>query len=237
MQTHCRKAKPLFGLTLIELLVVIAIIGIIVGLFLPATRSAREPARRMHSMNNLEQIVSALQNYESRYGVLPPSKTLDGDGTPLHSWRTLILPFLEQQELYDSIDLTKPWDAPENQKAREATPPPFFSAAIPREGQKTTYLAIVSEHSYIHPTHGRRWNELKEKEDKRWILIDVPFQHATHWMSPHDISPDELLAIHWSQEVLHHPRIILTAKADGTSQQIKVPIDKNELREALGWTP
>ena len=75
---------------LVEGLVVVAIIGILVALLLPAVRTAREPARRLQCANNLKQIAIALQNYESVYHALPPAYTVDTNGKPLHSWRTLI---------------------------------------------------------------------------------------------------------------------------------------------------
>ncbi len=88
--------------------------GIAIGLLLPAVQSAREAARRMQCSNNMKQIALALHNYESVYKTLPPAFTVDANGNRLHSWRTLILPFIEQKSLYDNIDLSKPWDDPAN---------------------------------------------------------------------------------------------------------------------------
>lgn len=99
--------------TLVELLVVIAIIGILIALLLPAVQAAREAARRMGCGNNLKQIGVALHNYLDTNGVFPPSDTVrlesieylsDPRNRHLHSWRSLILPFLEQQALHDSMD-------------------------------------------------------------------------------------------------------------------------------------
>ena len=93
--------------TLVELLVVIAIIGILVGLLLPAVQAAREAARRMSCQNNLKQMGLALHNYEGSFKKLPPalfgafSGTLDDDG---FGWQVAILPYIEQQALYDLID-------------------------------------------------------------------------------------------------------------------------------------
>ena len=110
------------GFTLIELLVVIAIIGVLIALLLPAVQSAREAARRAQCVNNLKQIGLALHNYEEAIGTFPPGYVSSIDRTVLDAcdldqekqngvdlgtgwaWGSMILPFLEQQPLYNSIN-------------------------------------------------------------------------------------------------------------------------------------
>jgi prepilin-type N-terminal cleavage/methylation domain-containing protein len=104
------------GFTLIELLVVLAIIALLIALLLPATRSARGAAHRAQCVNNLRQIILALRNYELTHKAFPPAYTVDADGRPLHSWRTLILPYIEQEALY-KID--RPLEALERPSQRE----------------------------------------------------------------------------------------------------------------------
>ena len=103
-------------------------IGVMVGLMLPAVQSAREGARRVSCSTNLKQIGLAIHNYHSVYGSLPPAYTIDEQGQPLHSWRTLILPFMgeEGQAIYEQIDLTRPWDDPVNLRFLD-TPPAVYS--------------------------------------------------------------------------------------------------------------
>ena len=114
------------GFTLVELLVVIAIIGVLISLLLPAVQAAREAARRIQCTNNLKQIALATLNYESAYGSLPRSGRvavdnliLDNNGTLFPyaaanhqagiqtSWAVDLLPYVEQQNLYDVFDLSK----------------------------------------------------------------------------------------------------------------------------------
>src|SRR4029450_11476448 len=99
-----KPAKARF--TLAELLVVIGVIGVLIGLLLPnMRRSGVSAARRMSCQNHLKQIAIALLNYQDVYHSLPPAYTVDASGKPLHSWRTLILPYLEPRALYEKIDL------------------------------------------------------------------------------------------------------------------------------------
>jgi prepilin-type N-terminal cleavage/methylation domain-containing protein len=101
------------GFTLIELLVVIAVIVVLIAILLPAVQQARESARRTQCINHLKQIGLALQNYESNHRVFPSSSTsridfgiwnTDPTRFHLHSWASMILPYLEEVNLSRTID-------------------------------------------------------------------------------------------------------------------------------------
>lgn len=93
------------GFTLVELLVVIAIIGILVGLLLPAVQAAREAARRVQCANNLHQMGLALQLYHQAHNRFPSGLVHPNSSM----WTALILPFIEQTNLYSSCDFSAPW--------------------------------------------------------------------------------------------------------------------------------
>jgi prepilin-type N-terminal cleavage/methylation domain-containing protein len=92
------------GFTLVELLVVIAIIGVLVALLLPAVQAAREAARRSQCSNNLRQIGIAFHNFHDVRNAFPPLRIAGAEGWA--SCWVLIMPYMEQQPLYDQWDLT-----------------------------------------------------------------------------------------------------------------------------------
>ena len=95
--------------TLVELLVVIAIIGILIGMLLPAVQQVREAARRIQCGNNIRQISLAMLNYESAHMEFPPGLENQFQTVPagytqgVFGWGTFVLPFVEQQNLYDIL--------------------------------------------------------------------------------------------------------------------------------------
>ncbi|HVX61779.1 MAG TPA: DUF1559 domain-containing protein [Pirellulales bacterium] len=104
---RARRRNCAAGFTLVELLVVIAIIGILIALLLPAVQAAREAARRSTCNNNIKQIVLALQNYHDTTKVFPPRLGGTQQGTYNNGGRispfVLLLPYMEQQALYNRI--------------------------------------------------------------------------------------------------------------------------------------
>ena len=106
------SGAPRRGFTLIELLVVIAIIAVLIALLLPAVQQAREAARRSQCMNNLKQIGLALHNYHDTHLAFPPgwiganpvTRAHDVNGPNGFGWGTMVLPYLEQNNLYDQFD-------------------------------------------------------------------------------------------------------------------------------------
>ncbi len=106
------------GFTLVELLVVIAIIGILIGMLLPAVQNVRAAARRTSCSNKLRQLGLAVQNYEGAFGRYPdgiwmPRADNTDSGTPYrlvyygHNVFTKLLPYIEQNNIYDRFNFKK----------------------------------------------------------------------------------------------------------------------------------
>lgn len=115
--THREQRAIANGFTLVELLVVIAIIGVLVALLLPAVQAARESARMSQCSSNLKNVALALQNYASQRGSLPSGGITNGNCCSTRSnssWPIDLLPFIEQQALYDQYDFDEYNEALEN---------------------------------------------------------------------------------------------------------------------------
>lgn len=179
---------------LIELLAVLGVLAMLVALVLPARRGSREAARRTQCSNNLKQIALALQLYVDTHGALPPAYTVDASGNRLHSWRTLILPYLQLQDLYDRIDLTKPWDHPANREVFQTELHTYRCPSAPGAASQTVYFAAVGSNRCIHPTESRKLTEITDRHDLTVMLVEGDPDQAVHWMSPYDIGEEEILS-------------------------------------------
>jgi prepilin-type N-terminal cleavage/methylation domain-containing protein len=120
------------GFSLVELLVVIAVITILIGLLLPAVQSVREAAARTQCANNLHQIALAMQLYHDEHKHLPPSRSQESESP---TWAWLILPELEQQNLYKQWQSNTPYPGlipgQPLTPANLATASEVFSTAVP----------------------------------------------------------------------------------------------------------
>jgi len=184
------------GGTLLGIAYIVVPLFVVLGFLLPifGRRGATEATRRMSCSSNLRQIGIALLNYEWKYHSLPPAYTVDATGARLHSWRSLILPFLEQQKLFDQIDFSKPWNHPDNKSIADLTAPRSYrcpSNAIDK--RFTTYLAIVDSETCFQATTGRKIADVTDGASNTLVAIEANPTDAVHWMEPTDLNLAEFL--------------------------------------------
>jgi type II secretory pathway pseudopilin PulG len=192
------------GVRLVEVLAAMGIIVLLIALLLPATRNTRPAARRAQCTNNLKQIALALHNYEEAHKALPPAYTVDAKGRPLHSWRTLILPYLEREALYRTIDLTKPWNDPANAQALKTAPGVFrCPEAVGPLMNTTTYLAIVGPNACLIPQKARRLAEITDSLGATLMVIEAGEENAVPWMAPVDADEFVVMSLGPTTQ-LHH---------------------------------
>ncbi len=151
--------------TLVELLVVIAIIGILMALLLPAVQAAREAARRTTCTNNLKQIGIAMQTYHDSVRQFPPGYldrntnaniTPDGDLGPGWGWASMLLPYMEQVNLYSQINFNQPVGSGVNAAVSQVDLPGFQCPSDPYRMPVPIYdssfsspIATVAHGNYV----------------------------------------------------------------------------------------
>ncbi len=173
--------------TLVELLVCIVVLGVLIALLLPAIESARPAARRSQCNNNLKQIALALHHYHGKYGCFPPAYVADKNGRPMHSWRVLILPFMEQKRLYDQYRFDEPWDGPNNRHLAatvlQAYRCPSDDSGSPTD---TNYVAVIGPETAWPGSKCIGQNDIGDGTSNTILVVEV-HQSGIHWMEPRDL--------------------------------------------------
>ncbi len=143
------------------------------------------PRRRVTCVNNLKQIGLALCNYESVTGRFPPAVVADKQGNAMHSWRLLILPYLEFGTMYSACNLRQPWNGPTNSKFAAMSVPVFCCPADPSiNGQPvTSYVAVTGP-----GTGWDRWSPTGRP--LRAMVVEVANSNIP-WMKPKDLTLEE----------------------------------------------
>lgn len=182
--SNCPRSRS--GFSIIEWFVVVGIIAVLVALFLPAQQRARYGARLSQCKNNQKQIAMALHAYEAEYHCLPPAFTVGESGIPLHSWRTLILPYLDQGDLYKQIDLTKPWDDPINAGIAKKNLHIYHCPSVSCPAGHTTYVAIIAPNGIFRTGKPGTTTEVTDHHEDTLLVAEVDAKHSVPWMSPSD---------------------------------------------------
>ena len=190
---HEQSEKPQkVPLVLKLLMVLVGGIGV-VWLLLPSVGSA--PAwRRELCCNNLKHIALALQNYHQVYGCFPPAHVDSPDGKPMHSWRVLLLPFLECESLYKQYNFAEPWDGPHNSRLLNGGPELFHCpSANKQEPSATNYVAIVGDATLWPGNRSVRFEEIKDGMSNTIMLLEIS-NSDINWMEPRDITFEKAVA-------------------------------------------
>ncbi|MFK7819387.1 MAG: DUF1559 domain-containing protein [Planctomycetaceae bacterium] len=196
-------AKPAFRIRWGWVLGLTGICAIAVLLLVPTFARNRVLAERVQCKNNLQHIAKALHSYHDEHGSFPPAYTTDASGKPLHSWRTLLLPHLEQKALYDSIDLTKPWDDAANALAFQTVVPVFQCRATDLPPEFTTYRAMVGDDAVFHSAQKRTLDDVTDGTENTLAVVEVLSENAVHWMNPDDKGVDAFRALAGTRETSH----------------------------------
>ncbi len=164
-----------------------------VALIAIPVRLALESAQRARSINNLKHIGLAMNNYLSTHETFPPAFRADKNQKALLSWRVLILPFIEEQSLYNEFHLDEAWDSPHN-KALIARMPkvyasPFASRSLVAEG-KTVYLTPRGDQTMFPGATGIKIKEITDGTSNTIMTLEADDPNAVVWTRPDDWDVD-----------------------------------------------
>jgi len=197
------QSPPTRKFGIVEILVVLFCGAVLVSLILPAVNSHPGPSHRTQCLNNVRNLTMALQLYAQQHQAFPPAYTVDAQGRPLHSWRTLILPYFDLQGLYESIDLSKPWDAQENAAAFQTHVDVYACASAKLPSNHTLYLASVGPKAGLMGAKSRNLSEITDGAENTLLVIEVPTDRSVPWMSPQDADEALILSLAGSSKLAH----------------------------------
>lgn len=208
--------------------------GVLIGMLLPAVQQVREAARRTQTLNNIRQLALAAHNFASVNQRFPAAFSADEDGKPLLSWRVHLLPYIEQQELYEQFNLDEPWDSPNNIKLLDQMPDLFksLSASIP-DGH-TMLLTPVTEASIFSQTPedgrlGAGFADITDGTSNTMMIVQGGAKNAVPWTSPQDLNVEDLADINFDSG---HPGTFCVALGDGSTHSVSKQMDVDEFVSA-----
>lgn len=160
---------------------------------LPMRSSLRAQARAAQCRNNLKQVVLALRLYHDRYGCFPPAYVADQEGRPMHSWRVLILPFLEQDALYRQYRMDEPWNGPNNRNLPPSAFHPYHCYSDPDANPlNTSYVLVTGEGTAWVADKAPKLANFTDGPSHSIAVVEVA-SSGIHWMEPRDLSLSQAL--------------------------------------------
>jgi prepilin-type processing-associated H-X9-DG protein len=218
--------------------VLVACAGILIALLLPAIQSAREAARRAQCSNNLRQIGLAMHNYHQAYRCFPPAFVPDENGRPKHSWRVLLLPYMEEDLLYREYDFNEPWDGPHNRTLASRMPAifrcPSDSGGNPSQ---TDYAMIVGPSAISDGPTARKIGEITDGTSNTILIVEAS-KSGINWMEPRDVNVSAIGAginPRGGGEGISsgHPGVVNVLFADGSVRSLPASLDPQTLDAAI----
>jgi hypothetical protein len=154
-----------------------------------AVNASKAEASRVRSVSNLKRLAFAMHNYESKFGHLPPAAITDKAGKPLLSWRVALLPFIEQNNLYQQFKLDEPWDSEHNKKLLAQMPATYEPPAKPADWKpNTTFYQVFTGQQTLFPPRGN-WTfaMIAAADGTANTLLIVEAFEAVPWTKPADL--------------------------------------------------
>ncbi|MEE3372442.1 MAG: DUF1559 domain-containing protein [Planctomycetota bacterium] len=225
-QSHRRSLITALVLSLGGLAAVAATFGILVWVALPVVQSNQLRSYRLQSNQHLQRIALAMRNYHNDHGSYPPAYVTDSNGRPMHSWRVLLLPYLDEHATYAQYDLSKPWDEQTLELQSPLRIPRVYTS--PADADSTTFghtsFVVITGKRTMFP--GPLSTRSSQIEDGLAGTIMVVERHDSGipWYQPRDLKSTQMqFQINGSgQEISsNHPGGAWLTTADGTTYFVR----------------
>ena len=200
--------------------------GVLIALLLPAVQAARSAARRVQSQNNMKQIAIAMHMYHDTYNALPPAVVTDAAGKPLYSGRVLLLPFLEQDALYQSFDKTKAWNDPANMAITQTIVPTFVDpAGQPGRPGATDYLFVTGANTAFESGKWLKFSDITDGTSNTVAVVEVRGS-GVNWAEPRDLDLSQPMPLPPG----NHPQGNNAAMLDGSVRFLSKNMPPDQVR-------
>ncbi|HEY2837705.1 MAG TPA: DUF1559 domain-containing protein, partial [Pirellulales bacterium] len=192
-------------------------------------RAPAEGNKAARTVNNLKQIGLAMHNYHDANNKFPPPARLDKEGKkPLLSWRVAILPYLDQQALYQEFHLDEPWDSDHNKQLIERMPDVFRSPNQTGAKETTVYLGADGEHGVFTGPKPIGMARIIDGTSNTIMVVEADDEKAVPWTKPEDLKYDVKKPLAGLGKM--KPKAFLALFCDGSVQSVPLDIDEADLR-------
>jgi Protein of unknown function (DUF1559) len=154
----------------------------------PAVGKIRESTARLQSANNLKQIALALHNYHDTYGTFPAAAVVDKKGKPLLSWRVMILPYIEEDNLYKQFHLDEPWDSEHNKQFIDKMPKTLALPNMMSKPGHTHYRVFVGNGALFDWIQGYTIADISDGTSNTWMVVEA--EEGVPWSKPDELEFD-----------------------------------------------
>jgi hypothetical protein len=178
-----RRRLPSFA----EVVLVVPMIYAVMSFASSGCVDLREWSRKSCCCNNLRQIMLSLHCYHERYGSFPPAYVANANGRPIHSWRVLILPYIEQRQLYDAYRFDEPWDGPNNRRLRMVRVAQYECPEHGFEGTLTSYVAVAGPETAWPGPKCVKFKDVTDGTSNTLMVAEIA-ESGIHWLEPRDLN-------------------------------------------------
>jgi Protein of unknown function (DUF1559) len=176
----------------IATVIAVIFLDVVVSALLKSVKSEHAAADRNVALNRLRLIGMGFSSYQSKNGHFPPSASYSSSGRPLLSWRVTLLPFIEEQALYDQFHLNEAWDSPHNATLIGKMPSIYESGGLGlTEKGKTCFMAPIGKKAAFFGHDGRSSHDFAGCWGRTIFLVEAAPTSAVVWTKPDDLLYDE----------------------------------------------